>query len=53
MGMNADISGEIKPGETIEIVGIVPATRHALFQKEPPGAIYLPFGRGFAAYNCN
>jgi predicted permease len=47
MGMSEDLSGEIKPGETIEIVGIVPATRHALFEKEPPGAIYLPFARGF------
>ena len=46
-GMNENLSGEIKPGETIEIVGIVRATRHALFEKEPPGAIYLPFGRGF------
>ena len=45
--MNGDVSGEIKPCETIEIVGIVPATRHALFEKEPAGAIYLPFGRGF------
>src|SRR4029077_9151660 len=42
-----DLSGEIKPGETIEIVGIVPATRHALFEKEKPGAIYMPFARGF------
>ena len=47
LGMNADISGDIKPGETIEIVGIVPATRHALFEKDPPGAIYVPFARGF------
>ena len=37
----------MKPDETIEIVGIVPATRHALFEKDPPGAIYLPFARGF------
>jgi predicted permease len=47
MGMSNDLSGEAKPDETIEIVGIVPATRHALFEKEPPGAIYLPFARGF------
>jgi ABC-type antimicrobial peptide transport system permease subunit len=47
LGMNADLSGEVKPGETIEIVGIVPATRHALFEKERPGAIYMPFARGF------
>ena len=36
-----------KQQETIEIVGIVPATRHALFEKEPAGGIYLPFARGF------
>ncbi|MFL6514120.1 MAG: ABC transporter permease [Chthoniobacterales bacterium] len=47
MGMNADLSGDIKPGETIQIIGIVPSTRHALFEKERPGAIYLPFARGF------
>lgn len=47
MGMSEDLSGEIKPGETIEIVGIVPATRHALFERDQPGAIYLPFARGF------
>ncbi len=38
---------EEKQEETIEIVGIVPATRHALFEKEPAGGIYLPFARGF------
>ncbi|PZR75846.1 MAG: hypothetical protein DLM73_04160 [Chthoniobacterales bacterium] len=42
-----DLSGQIKPGETIEIVGIVPATRNGLFESDQPGAIYLPFGRGF------
>jgi predicted permease len=47
MGMSADLSGEIKPGEKIEIVGIVPATRHGLFESDPSGAIYIPFGRGF------
>ena len=32
----------------MEIVGIVPATRHALFEKEETiGGIYLPFARGF------
>ncbi len=46
-GMSADLSEEEKQEETIEIVGIVPATRHALFEKDPPGAIYLPFARGF------
>jgi putative ABC transport system permease protein len=47
MGMSNNLSGEVKPDETMEIVGIVPATRHALFEKDPTGAIYLPFARGF------
>lgn len=42
-----DLNGEIKPGETLEIVGIVPTTRTALFQKEPGTLLYLPFARGF------
>src|SRR5881394_1396766 len=46
-GRSADESEEEKQGETIEIGGIVPATRHALFEKEPAGGIYLPFARGF------
>ena len=40
-------SGDIKPGESIEIIGIVPATRNALFESDPSGAIFLPFARGF------
>ena len=47
VGSSADVSEEEKQGETIEIVGIVPATRHALFEKEPAGGVYLPFARGF------
>ena len=39
--------GQIRRGEPIEIVGIVPAIRHRLLQAESPGAIYLPFARGF------
>src|SRR5260370_20017541 len=46
-GFSADVSEEEKQGEMIEVVGIVPATRHALFEKEPSGGIYLPFARGF------
>jgi predicted permease len=46
-GRSADLSEEEKQAETIEIVGIVPASRHALFEKEPAGGIYLPFARGF------
>jgi predicted permease len=34
--------------ETIEIIGIVPVTRHDLFaNEEPDGSIYVPFARGF------
>jgi len=40
--------GASADGETIEIVGIVPSTRHELFaNEESDGAIYLPFARGF------
>jgi predicted permease len=47
VGRSADLNEEEKQEETIEIVGIVPATRHALFEKDPAGGIYLPFARGF------
>ena len=48
VGRSADVSEEEKQGDTIEVVGIVPATRHALFEKEESvGGIYLPFARGF------
>ncbi|HUE40305.1 MAG TPA: ABC transporter permease [Chthoniobacterales bacterium] len=46
-GRSADVNETEKTEETIEIVGIVPATRHALFEKESSGSIYLPFARGF------
>src|SRR5216110_171606 len=46
-GRSADVSEEENQRDTIEVVGIVPATRHALFEKEPVGGIYLPFARGF------
>ena len=47
IGRSADFNGAEKQDDTIEIIGIVPATRHALFEKEPIGGIYLPFARGF------
>jgi predicted permease len=40
-------SGDIRPGEPVEIIGIVPATRHQLFEKNVGSAIYVPFARGF------
>ncbi|HMJ05784.1 MAG TPA: ABC transporter permease [Chthoniobacterales bacterium] len=39
--------GEIRRGESIEIVGIVPATKHRLLEQQPHGTLYLPFARGF------
>lgn len=47
VGRGADLNEKENQDETIEIVGIVPASRHALFEKEPAGGIYLPFARGF------
>jgi putative ABC transport system permease protein len=48
VGMSADLSEEEEQEETIEVIGIVPTTRHELFEKEElGGAIYLPFARGF------
>jgi ABC-type antimicrobial peptide transport system permease subunit len=47
IGSSKDASKTETQEETMEIVGIVPATRHALFEKEPAGGIYLPFARGF------
>src|SRR5205814_353168 len=45
---SAELSKAEKQDETIEVVGIVPATRHDLFaNEEPDGSIYLPFARGF------
>jgi predicted permease len=47
-GASAELSKEEKQDETIEIIGIVPVTRHDLFaNEEPDGSIYLPFARGF------
>src|SRR5205807_1883054 len=47
-GNSAELTKEEKEEETIEIVGIVPVTRHDLFaNEEPDGSIYLPFTRGF------
>src|SRR5262249_2077713 len=47
IGIGNDMSGEPGSGQAIQIVGIVPATRYGLFQKNPAGEIYIPFARGF------
>src|SRR5262249_22748228 len=47
IGIGNDLSGNAASEEVIQIVGIVPATRHGLFEKNPAGEIYIPFARGF------
>jgi ABC-type antimicrobial peptide transport system permease subunit len=45
VGTTAEAKGEATT--QIEIVGLVPYTRNSLFEKDPRGAIYLPFAGGF------
>ncbi|MFN2508529.1 MAG: FtsX-like permease family protein, partial [Chthoniobacterales bacterium] len=45
VGVQGEARGE--PQTQIEIVGIVPHTRHSLFEKDPHGALYMPFASGF------
>jgi predicted permease len=47
MGMSSGGKGNLKPGDPIVVVGIVPATRGSIFEKQPRGSIYVPFARGF------
>jgi predicted permease len=47
MGMSNDVSEEVAKGEAIQVVGIAQSRRQALFEKDPPGEIYVPFARGF------
>ncbi len=46
-GAFEEANGDIKPGETMEIVGIAPVIRDSILNKDPGTAIYLPFGRGY------
>jgi predicted permease len=49
LGQRVQYAGEKEQqNQTIEIVGIVPVTRHNLFaSEEQDGSIYVPFARGF------
>lgn len=40
-------SGDAERDQTIEIIGIVPTVHPDLFQKDAPGALFLPFAQGF------
>ena len=46
-GVGTQASGRGEPKQQIEVVGIVPYTRESLFEKNPVGALYLPFAGGF------
>ncbi len=45
VGVHSRGSGAAK--QQLEVVGIVPYTRESLFEKNPTGALYLPFAGGF------
>lgn len=47
IGSSSSISKRASDPDTIEIVGIVPATSWDLFRSEVGGAIYVPFAQGF------
>ncbi|HEY2801773.1 MAG TPA: ADOP family duplicated permease, partial [Chthoniobacterales bacterium] len=47
VNINDDRNAQIQPEQPIEVVGIVPATRDAIFENDLPGTLYLPFARGF------
>jgi predicted permease len=47
MGIGRGGQTNIKEEEAVEVVGIVANVRGAVFEKQPRGAIYLPFARGF------
>jgi predicted permease len=46
MGVSRDVPGSSREPQSIEIVGIVPATRWELFQSGVGGQIFVPFGQG-------
>jgi len=45
VGVQQRGSGEAR--RLLEVIGIVPFTRESLFEKNPTGALYLPFAGGF------
>ncbi len=46
-GVQSSGNTNIKPEEPIEVIGIAANARAELFEKQPRGTIYVPFGRGF------
>jgi predicted permease len=48
-GIQSSGSSNIKPEEPIEVIGIAANSRSTMFEKQPRGAIYVPFARGYQA----
>src|SRR5581483_7928857 len=46
-GVGSFAEPRVEAKTQIEIVGVVPRTRQSLFEKDPSGALYLPFAGGF------
>ncbi|MEP6820715.1 MAG: ABC transporter permease [Chthoniobacterales bacterium] len=46
-GVGTQAQGNGEPAQQLEVIGIAPFTRESLFEKDPPGALYLPFAGGF------
>jgi len=42
-----EADGQIRPGESIEVVGIVPHTRNVFIGEGTENYVYVPFSRGF------
>ena len=45
-----EADGQIRPGESIEVVGIVRHTPEVFFSEGPGNAVYVPFARGDQRY---
>lgn len=46
-GFGFSDDGTGTPGEVMQVVGVVPAARRGLSDKDPAGQIYVPFARGY------
>jgi predicted permease len=46
MGSSDDLARSLRDPQSVEIVGIVPATRWELFQSEVGGQVFVPFAQG-------
>jgi len=44
------VKAESEPVTVFQIVGVVPATRHTLFESHADAGVYLPFARGFQSH---